>query len=258
MPWPISAALGSSDAYSSSSLNIPMSLPAHRPPAGRRRGRRASAAMLRPPFRCRRASKSRWCRCGGAFIAEAPLRKIGTIRAGRAPHKSGLANRSAILAECSGYNAPLRQLSSPPAAVSSDAPPPALACDWRPATGDRPIAFSKVIMSFASLGLSDALVRAVTEHGYTQPTPIQQQAIPAVLAGGDLLAGAQTGTGKTAGFVLPMLQRLALAHTASGAGAAQRQEADPRADPHAHARARRAGRGERARLRQVREARRRW
>jgi ATP-dependent RNA helicase RhlE len=63
-------------------------------------------------------------------------------------------------------------------------------------------------MSFASLGLSDALVRAVTDHGYTQPTPIQLQAIPAVLAGGDLLAGAQTGTGKTAGFVLPMLQRL--------------------------------------------------
>ena len=64
-------------------------------------------------------------------------------------------------------------------------------------------------MSFSSLGLSDALVRAVTEQGYTTPTPIQRQAIPAVLAGGDLLAGAQTGTGKTAGFVLPMLQRLA-------------------------------------------------
>jgi ATP-dependent RNA helicase RhlE len=63
-------------------------------------------------------------------------------------------------------------------------------------------------MSFPSLGLSDALVRAVAEHGYTTPTPIQAQAIPAVLAGGDLLAGAQTGTGKTAGFVLPMLQRL--------------------------------------------------
>ncbi|HQR10451.1 MAG TPA: DEAD/DEAH box helicase, partial [Casimicrobiaceae bacterium] len=63
-------------------------------------------------------------------------------------------------------------------------------------------------MSFSKLGLSEALVRAVTEHGYTQPTPVQAQAIPAVLAGGDLLAGAQTGTGKTAGFVLPMLQRL--------------------------------------------------
>jgi ATP-dependent RNA helicase RhlE len=64
-------------------------------------------------------------------------------------------------------------------------------------------------MTFASLGLADDLVRAVTEHGYTTPTPIQTQAIPAVLAGGDLLAGAQTGTGKTAGFVLPLLQRLA-------------------------------------------------
>ena len=63
-------------------------------------------------------------------------------------------------------------------------------------------------MSFSTLGLADALVRAVTEQGYTVPTPIQKQAIPAVLAGGDLLAGAQTGTGKTAGFVLPMLQRL--------------------------------------------------
>ncbi len=63
-------------------------------------------------------------------------------------------------------------------------------------------------MSFSKLGLSDALVRAVTEHGYIAPTPVQTQAIPAVLAGGDLLAGAQTGTGKTAGFVLPMLQRL--------------------------------------------------
>ena len=64
-------------------------------------------------------------------------------------------------------------------------------------------------MSFSSLGLTDALVRAVADVGYTEPTPIQKQAIPAVLAGGDLLAGAQTGTGKTAGFVLPILQRLA-------------------------------------------------
>ncbi|MEW5893579.1 MAG: DEAD/DEAH box helicase [Pseudomonadota bacterium] len=67
-------------------------------------------------------------------------------------------------------------------------------------------------MSFASLGLSEALVRAVTERGYTTPTPIQAQAIPAVLSGGDLLAGAQTGTGKTAGFVLPLLQRLSQEH----------------------------------------------
>ncbi len=62
--------------------------------------------------------------------------------------------------------------------------------------------------AFEALGLSEALVRAVTDLGYTQPTPIQLQAIPAVLAGGDLMAGAQTGTGKTAAFVLPILQRL--------------------------------------------------
>ena len=63
-------------------------------------------------------------------------------------------------------------------------------------------------MLFDSLGLSDALLRAVKDQGYATPTPIQLKAIPAVLAGGDLLAGAQTGTGKTAGFVLPLLQRL--------------------------------------------------
>ena len=63
-------------------------------------------------------------------------------------------------------------------------------------------------MSFATLGLSEEILRAITERGYTVPTPIQMQAIPTVLAGGDLLAGAQTGTGKTAGFTLPILHRL--------------------------------------------------
>jgi ATP-dependent RNA helicase RhlE len=63
-------------------------------------------------------------------------------------------------------------------------------------------------MHFSDLGLAEELVRAVTEHGYTTPTPIQAQAIPTVLEGRDLMAGAQTGTGKTAGFVLPILQRL--------------------------------------------------
>jgi ATP-dependent RNA helicase RhlE len=64
-------------------------------------------------------------------------------------------------------------------------------------------------MLFTDLGLAEPLLRAVREQGYDTPTPIQAQAIPAVLRGGDLMAGAQTGTGKTAGFTLPLLHRLA-------------------------------------------------
>ncbi len=64
-------------------------------------------------------------------------------------------------------------------------------------------------MSFSALGLQPDLLRAVARQGYIDPTPVQLEAIPLVLAGRDLLAGAQTGTGKTAAFVLPMLQRLA-------------------------------------------------
>jgi ATP-dependent RNA helicase RhlE len=63
-------------------------------------------------------------------------------------------------------------------------------------------------MSFSDLGLLPELLRAVTERGYTEPTPVQARAIPEILAGRDMLAGAQTGTGKTAGFTLPLLQRL--------------------------------------------------
>ncbi len=67
---------------------------------------------------------------------------------------------------------------------------------------------SSEVQDFASLGLIEPLLKAIDDTGYSSPTPIQTQAIPLVLDGGDLLAAAQTGTGKTAGFTLPVLQRL--------------------------------------------------
>lgn len=70
-------------------------------------------------------------------------------------------------------------------------------------------------MGFTSLGLSAPIQKAIAEKGYTQPSPIQAQAIPAVLAGEDVMAAAQTGTGKTAGFTLPILERLSAGHKAN-------------------------------------------
>ncbi|MFB0975455.1 MAG: DEAD/DEAH box helicase, partial [Tolumonas sp.] len=69
-------------------------------------------------------------------------------------------------------------------------------------------------MSFNELGLSEPLLRAIQDKGYDTPSPIQQQAIPAVLSGQDVMAAAQTGTGKTAGFTLPLLHRLSHGHLA--------------------------------------------
>jgi ATP-dependent RNA helicase RhlE len=77
-------------------------------------------------------------------------------------------------------------------------------------------------MSFADLGLIPELLQAVSGAGYTEPTPIQQQAIPIILAGLDVMGGAQTGTGKTAGFTLPLLQRLAR-HANTSASPARHQ-----------------------------------
>lgn len=71
-------------------------------------------------------------------------------------------------------------------------------------------------MPFAKLGLSSPLVKAITELGYKTPTPVQKQAIPAILSGKDLIATAQTGTGKTAAFVLPLLERFTKAGTLRG------------------------------------------
>ena len=72
-------------------------------------------------------------------------------------------------------------------------------------------------MLFSELGLNADILRSLTEQGYDTPTPIQAQAIPVVLAGRDLMAAAQTGTGKTAGFTLPMLQMLSTTDAAGGA-----------------------------------------
>ncbi|MBL0711948.1 MAG: DEAD/DEAH box helicase, partial [Colwellia sp.] len=68
-------------------------------------------------------------------------------------------------------------------------------------------------MLFSSLGLSEPITNALTELGYNTPTPIQKQAIPVILSGKDLIAAAQTGTGKTASFVLPLLEQLAQKRT---------------------------------------------
>ncbi len=71
-------------------------------------------------------------------------------------------------------------------------------------------------MSFTTLGLSKPLLRAIADQGYTTPTPVQKQAIPVILEKRDILAGAQTGTGKTAGFTLPLLQLLSDSEPAKG------------------------------------------
>jgi len=76
-------------------------------------------------------------------------------------------------------------------------------------------------MSFASLGLIDPIARTLASLNYTAPTPVQAQAIPAVLAGRDVMAAAQTGTGKTAGFALPLLQRLVMEGTPLASNAAR-------------------------------------
>jgi ATP-dependent RNA helicase RhlE len=73
-------------------------------------------------------------------------------------------------------------------------------------------------ISFAGLNLAEPILRAIADAGYTRPTPVQAQAIPLVLQGGDLLAGAQTGTGKTAGFTLPLLHRLSAAPAKAAPG----------------------------------------
>jgi superfamily II DNA/RNA helicase len=103
-------------------------------------------------------------------------------------------------------------------------------------------------MTFEELKLAPAILKAVLEQGYDTPTPIQAQAIPAVLKGVDLLGGAQTGTGKTAAFTLPLLQRLS---TEAAPDQPPRRQRRPRPDHDPHPRTRGPGRRKRAHLRQI-------
>ena len=92
-----------------------------------------------------------------------------------------------------------------------------LLTDWPQAWSERPIPCApdgRSTMNFDDLKLAPAILKAVREQGYETPTPIQSQAIPMVLEGHDLLGGAQTGTGKTAAFTLPLLHRLAMSRSA--------------------------------------------
>ena len=111
--------------------------------------------------------------------------------------------RSCTISKTCSIGAPVRAAASSPPRSRSNLRP-----DRAPHEREGLVrSYLRVLRS--TLGLAPELLRAVAEQGYTEPTPVQREAIPLVLAGRDLLAGAQTGTGKTAAFVLPMLQRLA-------------------------------------------------
>ena len=98
----------------------------------------------------------------------------------------------------------IRQSAPRSGTATAVASPQAVAADPVPQAAVPGVA----VVDFSSLGLGEPILKAVAEKGYTQPSPIQGQCIPAVLAGHDVMAAAQTGTGKTAGFTLPMLEKL--------------------------------------------------
>ncbi len=174
----------------------PLSRGSEAPPHGR--GRRVDSTAAHPP-RPPHAPKphaSRPLPQGSASVrhpAAAP-RVAALFSAPKSAHGSDPHTRSEA-PKATVATMPAPEVAPP---VATPAPPRVPSAPERGSDGS----------AFAALGLREAIVRAVHEHGYDTPTPIQRQAIPVVLEGGDLLGGAQTGTGKTAGFVLPMLERL--------------------------------------------------
>jgi superfamily II DNA/RNA helicase len=141
------------------------------------------------------------------------------IPAPEAPAPDQGAGPAPVSASGEGPDLPPPQAAGPAAAPAGDAPAPAEAAEEAPADAaaeaegeeeeEEEEEAPEPRVTFADLGLSEPVLRAVTEAGYVRPTPIQEQAIPVVLMGRDVLGTAQTGTGKTAGFTLPMLDILA-------------------------------------------------
>src|SRR5690606_27058943 len=198
----------------------------HGPPAGPAGGGggggKRRAVRISAPYRLRRGPGVLVrAAAGGAALREAPARRgpNAARRLKSLPDQQcwTCATRAAIVA---AFVVPFgRRPMCPRSLLNSlprhllNHPPATVPC---PVPGQEGFGVDKSMM-FTELGLSAELLRAVSEQGYSQPTPIQAQAIPVVLKGGDVLAGAQTGTGKTAGFTLPLLQRLS-AGTPAGNG----------------------------------------
>lgn len=145
-------------------------------------------------------TRSEGSRSGGHGHGQGRGRDQGSRGRGRQPERDS--SRQGGGGSRSGRGGPEARVSRPARDTTFEHP---RAASIKPVT---PIAVPKMDNAFSKLGLNDALAYAVAEMGYVDPTPIQAQAIPAVLAGQDVIGSAQTGTGKTAAFALPILHRL--------------------------------------------------
>ncbi len=137
-----------------------------------------------------------------AFCTEFPF---GAAAGGHAP------GPDSVEAPVSQYKKVTLQNTNPVAGSASSDVSASIGAPLTSASGASSVPVSNI--AFTDLGLSDAVLKALTAEGYVNPTPIQQKAIPQVMAGRDLLGCAQTGTGKTAAFALPMIERLLASNT---------------------------------------------